>query len=107
MPRSQYGNGTENWNRKTESGVTRWVHKNYPGMQVILTNNVNPATIKDYKYLIIHWHPASRGTFIQQPFERTKTMAEAMKKVKTHLKHWNNPFLWSSDPDFGKRGKQG
>lgn len=105
MPRSRYGNGTENWNVDEDGIRITWTHKNNPNLRVEIRRN--PDTRIHYKYRISHIHPGPKGTVFIQPFEFRNNMADARKLVKMHLKHWNNPWQWASDPDFGKRGKQG
>jgi hypothetical protein len=103
MPRSRYGNGTENW--KVNGTKTLWTHINNPMLQVRIRKAAHPAAA--VKYIVLHNHPAPKGTVIDQPVDYAKTMIEARRYATKHLKHWNNPWQWASDPDFGKRGKQG
>ncbi len=94
-----FGSGTENW--KSNAEKTQWRHIGSPHMRVIIRPNHNKAV--KAKYEISHTHPGPRGAILPQSPEYAKTMVEARKMAKVHLKHWNNPLLWAKDPDFGKR----
>jgi hypothetical protein len=98
-----FGSGTENWNKEDDLPIQIiWTHINNHHLRVVIRRN--PDRTHPEKYRVSHLHPGPRGAVIIQPFEYVRTLAEAYKKAKVHLKHWNNPFKWASDPDFGKRG---
>jgi hypothetical protein len=92
---------TDNWKENATKMV--WTHKSNPHLKVMIVPNhgVKPLT----KYIVVHYHPGTEGIVVPQPFEHTSSMAYARKLVRVHLKHWNDPKKWRSDPDFGKRGK--
>jgi hypothetical protein len=93
----------DNWTENAAKTV--WKHKYNNLLQVLILPNrgVRPAS----RYIVIHYHPGPRGTVILQPSDHANSMVEARKKARMHMKHWNDPKKWQSDPDFGKRGKVG
>lgn len=102
MASARYGNWKYTNDTRT---LKRWQHINHPNLRVDIRLNHDPK-IKA-KYVVFHNHPGQRGRVVEQPVDPADTMAEALVYAKKHMKHWDNPWLWASDPDFGKRGKRG
>jgi hypothetical protein len=95
---SLYTDEVSNWNQNRKG--SKWTHKNNP--EIVVEIIKNESKDKRGKYIIFHAHPGPRGSAIPQKFEYADTIQEARKKVIPHLKHWNNPWKWAEDPDFGK-----
>ncbi len=92
-----------NWTEKTKNN---WKHKSNPKVMVAILPNMGSLP-HHAKWLIFHTHPGPYGTFVMQGTESARTMKEATRRAYKHLRHWNDPTLWTRDPDYGKLGKTG
>jgi len=94
-----------NW---TEKKKNVWYHKDNRKMVVaIVPNRSSSYSSHHAKWLVFHTHPGPYGTAVIQGVESAKTMKEATRRAYKHLRHWNDPTLWTRDPDYGKIGKTG
>lgn len=91
---------TDNWNANKTKMI--YTHKKDPNVFVLIRKNLDNYP----KYLVFHAHPGPERTITQEP-EGALTMASARKKAEMHMKHWNDPTKWKSDPDYGKVGQRG
>jgi hypothetical protein len=88
---------TDNWTKKRVSNGTRWIHNSNHRVTVELYRLEDPKRLWVY-----HHHPAPYGRVVLQDPEIFKELKGAMKSVEMHLKHWNDPKKWKTDPDYGK-----
>lgn len=96
----------DNWiEKRTKNGGVNWAHKNHINLQVIIQRNTNPMI--GPKYFVLHYHPGPGASVVKQLPEYASTLAGAMLLARPHLKHWNDPRKWKSDPDYGKMGQRG
>jgi hypothetical protein len=91
---------SNNWIKTVKGRETVWAHTTNPKMTVQLI--VLLSNLGKNEYFIFHMHPAPGGHVIIQKPEHTPNEKTAYKKIEMHLKHWNDPKKWKTDPDYGK-----